>query len=76
MRTGPKLLPSGLVLIIPSSKRLSRKMKRLTKRVEALETIGDRNAGVLSIAMLVVAIVLSLVFLNYINTWIKQVMKQ
>ncbi len=51
-------------------KNIDRQMKRLTKRVEALETIGDRNAGVLSIAMLVVAIVLSLVFLNYINTFL------
>ncbi len=49
-------------------KNIDRQMKRLTKRVEALETIGDRNAGVLSIAMLVVAVVLSLVFLNYVNT--------
>lgn len=49
-------------------KNIDRQMKRLTKRVEALETIGDRNAAVLSISMLVIALVLSLVFLNYINT--------
>ena len=49
-------------------KKIDRQMKRLTKRVEALETIGDRNAAVLSIAMLVVAVLLSLIFLNYVNT--------
>ena len=49
-------------------KKIDRQMKRLTKRVEALETIGDRNAAVLSIGMLVVAVLLSLIFLNYVNT--------
>ena len=49
-------------------KKIDRQMKRLTKRVEALETIGDRNAAVLSIAMLVIAVLLSLIFLNYVNT--------
>ena len=49
-------------------KKIDKQMKRLTKRVEALETLGDRNAAVLSIAMLVVAVILSAVFLNLVNT--------
>ena len=49
-------------------KKIDKQMKRLTKRVKALETLGDKNAAVLSITMLVVAIILSAVFLNLVNT--------
>ena len=49
-------------------KKIDKQMKRLTKRVEALETLGDKNAAALSIVMIVVALILSAIFLNLINT--------
>ncbi len=49
-------------------KKIDKQMQRLTKRVEALETLGDKNAAGLSIVMIAVAVILSLIFLNYINT--------
>ena len=49
-------------------KKIDKQMQRLTKRVEALETLGDKNAAALSIVMIVVAVILSAIFLNLINT--------
>jgi len=49
-------------------KKIDKQMQRLTKRVKALETLGDKNAAVLSIIMLVVAIILSAIFINLVNT--------
>lgn len=49
-------------------KKIDKQMKRLTKRVEALETLGDKNAAVLSVVMIVVAVILSALFINLVNT--------
>jgi len=49
-------------------KKIDKQMKRLTKRVKALETLGDRNATALSVAMIVIAVILSAIFLNLVNT--------
>lgn len=49
-------------------KKIDKQMKRLTKRVEALETLGDTNAMVLSVVMIFISVVLSALYLNLVNT--------
>ena len=48
-------------------KKIDKMMKRLTKRVEALETLGDTNALVVSVLMILVSLVISVYYLNYVN---------
>ena len=43
-------------------------MERLTKRVEALETLGDKNATTISIVMIAISVIVSAIFLNLVNT--------
>ena len=49
-------------------KKIDKMMKRLTKRVEALETLGDTNALFISVLMIIIACLISIFYLNYINT--------
>lgn len=49
-------------------KGLDEKMERLNKRVQALETLGDRNAVAISIALIVLSLFISAVYLNIVNT--------
>ena len=49
-------------------KKIDKEMKRLNKRVEALETLGDKNAVLLSSIMIVISLVISILFFNYLNT--------
>lgn len=48
-------------------KQIDSKMSRLDKRVEALRTLGDGNAWALSLAMMAVALCVSLLCFNYAN---------
>lgn len=49
-------------------KKIDKEMKRLNKRVEALETLGDKNAVILSSIIIIISLVISLFFFNYLNT--------
>jgi protoheme IX farnesyltransferase len=49
-------------------KKIDKQMTRLTKRVEALETLGDNNAMVLSVVMILISVILSALYLNLVNT--------
>ena len=49
-------------------KKIDKEMKRLNKRVEALETLGDKNAVFLSSIMIVISLIISILFFNYLNT--------
>ena len=48
-------------------KKIDSRMSRLNKRVEALRTLGDRNAWALSLAMMAAALLVSLLYFNYLN---------
>ena len=48
-------------------KKIDSRMSRLNKRVEALRTLGDRNAWALSLAMMAAALLASLLYFNYLN---------
>ena len=64
------LLSAGGAAILNNllDKKIDRQMTRLNKRVEALRTLGDRNAWVISILMMVVALAVSFSYFNYVNT--------
>lgn len=47
---------------------IDKDMKRLNKRVEALETIGNRGALVLSSAIIILSLLISAIYFNYLNT--------
>ncbi len=51
-------------------RKIDKKMERLTDRVEALETLGSTNVLILSITMILVSLVISFYFLNYINAFL------
>ena len=63
------LLSAGGAAILNNllDKKIDRQMTRLNKRVEALRTLGDRNAWVISILMMVVALAVSFSYFNYVN---------
>lgn len=63
------LLSAGGSAIINNvlDKSIDKDMERLNKRVEALETLGNRNAVILSSAMIVISLVISAVFFNFLN---------
>ncbi len=48
-------------------KEIDQKMDRLTKRVIAMDTLGSKNVLILSIMMILVSLMISSYFLNYIN---------
>lgn len=64
------LLSAGGAAILNNllDKKIDRQMSRLSKRVEALRVLGDRNAWIISILMMIVALVVSFFYFNYINT--------
>ncbi len=64
------LLSAGGAAILNNllDKKIDRQMTRLNKRVEALRTLGDRNAWVISILMMVVALAVSFSYFNYVTT--------
>lgn len=64
------LLSAGGSAIINNvlDKSIDKDMERLNKRVEALETLGNGNAVILSSAMIAVSLVISAVFFNFLNT--------
>lgn len=49
-------------------KKIDKQMTRLNKRVEALETLGDKNALIISLAMILISIAISVLYLNLVNT--------
>lgn len=49
-------------------KKIDKEMKRLNKRVEALETLGDKNAVIISLIMISISLLISIFFFNYLNT--------
>jgi len=49
-------------------KKLDEKMSRLNKRVQALETLGDRNAVIISSVLIIISLFVSVAYLNIINT--------
>ena len=49
-------------------KKIDQKMERLNKRVEALETLGDKNAFIISVLMIILSLFLSYIYLNWFNT--------
>lgn len=49
-------------------KGFDEKMERLSGRVEALETLGDRNAILISTALIVISLFVSVYYLNLVNT--------
>ncbi|MGH7885964.1 MAG: heme o synthase, partial [Thermodesulfobacteriota bacterium] len=51
-------------------KKIDKEMKRLNKRVEALEIVGDKNALIISLVMIIISLIISLFFLNYLNTFL------
>ena len=63
------LLSAGGAAILNNllDKKIDKQMTRLNKRVEALRTLGDRNAWVISILMMVVALVVSFSYFNYVT---------
>ncbi len=64
------LLSAGGAAILNNllDKKIDKQMTRLNKRVEALRILGDRNAWVISILMMVVALAVSFSYFNYVNT--------
>ena len=64
------LLSAGGAAILNNllDKKIDKQMTRLNKRVEALRILGDRNAWVISILMMVVALAISFSYFNYVNT--------
>ena len=63
------LLSAGGAAILNNllDKKIDRQMTRLNKRVEALRVLGDRNAWIISILMMVVALFVSVSYFNYVN---------
>ncbi len=51
-------------------KKIDKKMSRLEKRVEALRIFGDKNAWGLSIIMIAASLVISILYFNYVNTFL------
>ncbi len=49
-------------------KSLDEKMERLNKRVQALEILGDKNAVIISSALVLFSLFISAAYLNFINT--------
>lgn len=49
-------------------KNIDEKMERLNKRVQALETLGDTNAVIISSLLVILSVGISIVFLNPVNT--------
>lgn len=49
-------------------KKIDKQMERLNKRVEALETLGNSNALIISSIMIVVSLGMSVLYLNFVNT--------
>ena len=49
-------------------KKIDKSMKRLTRRVQALETVGDRNAIYISSVMMILSILISVFYLNIVAT--------
>lgn len=49
-------------------KGLDEKMERLNKRVQALETLGDKNAVLISTVLILISLVVSFGYLNIVNT--------
>lgn len=49
-------------------KKIDKQMSRLNKRVEALETLGDKNAVIVSLAMILISLAISVLYLNLVNT--------
>ena len=64
------LLSAGGAAILNNllDKKIDKQMTRLNKRVEALRILGDRNAWVISILMMVVALAVSFSYFSYVNT--------
>lgn len=48
-------------------KKIDKEMERLNKRVEAMETVGDRNALILSIVIILISLIISVIYFNYLN---------
>lgn len=63
------LLSAGGAAIMNNllDKKIDSRMKRLSRRVEALETLGDRNAWVVSILMMAGAMAVSVAYFNYVT---------
>ncbi len=63
------LLSAGGAAILNNllDKKIDRQMTRLNKRVKALQVLGERNAWIISIFMMVVALFLSFSYFNYVN---------
>lgn len=63
------LLSAGGAAILNNllDKKIDKQMTRLNKRVEALRVLGDKNAWVISILMMAVALFISLSYFNYVN---------
>lgn len=63
------LLSAGGAAIMNNllDKKIDSRMKRLSKRVEALEILGDRNAWVASVLMMAAAMAISVACFNYVN---------
>ena len=49
-------------------KKIDKEMQRLSKRVEALETVGDKNAIIISGFMILISLIISVIYFNYLNT--------
>ncbi len=63
------LLSAGGAAILNNllDKKIDREMARLNKRVQALRVLGDRNAWIISILMMAVALFISFSYFNYVN---------
>ena len=63
------LLSAGGAAILNNllDKKIDKQMTRLNKRVEALRILGDRNAWVISILMMVAALAVSFSYFNYVT---------
>lgn len=49
-------------------KKIDKEMQRLSKRVEALETVGDKNAIIISGFMILISLAISVIYFNFLNT--------
>lgn len=49
-------------------KKIDKEMERLNKRVEALETVGDSNAIIISTFMIIISLGISILYFNFLNT--------
>ena len=75
----PLILLLGLISLLFSAggsaivnnvldKKLDEKMSRLNKRVQALETLGDINAVIISCSLILISLLISGIYLNILNT--------